>query len=202
MAVNWGQMAETELNGDSWQESIALFKLSNVLGFNLSNVLGFYFSNYGFMKTQLMLGLERKINLAWKYEWYLAQPTKVLVNGEGKIDMDKSKKATPYWESVGLVFSSTFQSRSVKYFADDVKKADEKKWIAATSQMTTGTQNVTVTTGDSAETIAVGDKTITATLGGVMMTGMQGVTLMQSEGSWLEITAAGCTVTAPVINLG
>jgi hypothetical protein len=194
MAVDWGEMADSMFQGATWQESLGIWKLSNVLGW--------YMSNYGALKTQLMIGFERKINMAWKYEYYMAAPTKTLLYGENKIDMAKSKKATPYWESLGLIFSASFQSRSVKYFADDIKKADETKWIAAVSTMTVGKQNVTVTIGDSTETINVGAKVIEATVGDVRIAGSLGVTLMQSEGSWLEVTADGCTVTAPIINLG
>jgi len=190
----WATQWSSIISGSTWEESLTAWKLSNVMGG--------YISNYGALKTQLMIGFERKINMLYKYEWYLTQPTKVLVNGEGKIDMAKSQKTSPYWESLGLIFSSSFQSRSVTYFADDIKKADEKKWVAAAAQMTVGTQNVTVTTGNSTETIAVGAKVIEATLGDVRIGGVQGVTLMQSEASWLEVTAAGCTVNAPIINLG
>lgn len=189
----WASQWSSIISGSTWEESLSAWKLSNVMGG--------YISNYGALKTQLMIGFERKINMLYKYEWYLTQPTKVLVNGEGKIDMAKSQKTSPYWESLGLIFSSSFQSRSVTYFADDIKKADEKKWVAAAAQMTVGTQNVTVTTGDSSETIVVGAKIVEAT-GDVRISGLQGVTLMQSEASWLEVTAGGCTVTAPTINLG
>ena len=149
-----------------------------------------------------MIGFERKINMLYKYEWYLTQPTKVLVNGEGKIDMAKSQKTSPYWESLGLIFSSSFQSRSVTYFADDIKKADEKKWVAAAAQMTVGTQNVTVTTGNSTETIAVGNKTITATVGSVAVTSEVEAVRLNGGGSSIVLNMANVIVSGPVINLG
>ena len=87
MAVDWGKMAESVLKSETWEESLSIWKLSNVLGW--------YMSNYGAIKTQLMIGFERKINMLYKYEWYLTQPTKVLVDGEGKIDLAKTSKVTP-----------------------------------------------------------------------------------------------------------
>jgi len=194
MAVDWGEMADSMFQGATWQESLGIWKLSNVLGW--------YMSNYGLIKTQLMLGVERKINMAWKYEYYMAAPTKTLLYGENKIDMAKSKKATPYWESLGLIFSASFQSRSVKYFADDIKKADEKKWIAAVSTMTVGTQNVTVTTGDSTELITTGKKVISTSAQPIQLfSPVQGIDLLAGPSS-MQLLSAGVTVSGPIINLG
>ena len=202
MAVDWGNMAKTQLNGDSLEESIALFKLSNVLGFNLSNVLGIYFSNYGFMKTQLMLGFERKINLAPKYEWYLEAPTKVLVKGENKIDIGDYKKVTPYDWKTALKRVFTTSKDQITAFTRDLKAANKAETIAGPSSTTCASHTLTVNTGNSEETIALGAKIVNATAGDVRISGLGGVTLMQSEASWLEVTAGGCTVTAPTINLG
>ncbi len=190
----WATQWSSIISGSTWEESLSAWKLSNVMGG--------YISNYGALKTQLMIGFERKINMLYKYEWYLTQPTKVLVNGEGKIDMAKSQKTSPYWESLGLIFSSSFQSRSVTYFADDIKKADEKKWVAAAAQMTVGTQNVTVTTGNSTETIAVGNKTITATVGSVAVTSEVEAVRLNGGGSSIVLNMANVIVSGPVINLG
>ncbi|NCV01027.1 MAG: hypothetical protein EBV53_07570, partial [Proteobacteria bacterium] len=142
-------MAKTQLNGDSWEESIALFKLSNVLGFNLSNVLGFYFSNYGFMKTQLMLGLERKINLAPKYEWYYTAPTKVLVAGENKIDVGDYKKVRNYDWKIALKRAFTTSQDEIKAFNTDLKTANKNETIAGPSETTCASHTLTVNLGNS-----------------------------------------------------
>ncbi|HBB75108.1 MAG TPA: hypothetical protein DC048_11745, partial [Planctomycetaceae bacterium] len=70
MAVNWGQMAKSLFEGQTWEESVAIWKVSNVLGWSMSSIVGWYMCNYGMIKTQLMLGFERKINMLYKYEWY------------------------------------------------------------------------------------------------------------------------------------
>ena len=201
MAVDWGKMAKTELNGDSWEESIALFKLSNVLGFNLSNVLGFYFSNYGFMKTQLMLGFERKINLAPKYEWYYSAPTKVLLHGENKIDMKEYLKASPSIKENGFTWMLAATQKSIDAFESTLKAAKEAKTIAGPSSTTCVGHTLTVTGGNSVEDIAV-NKEISALGGKIqLVSGVQGV-LVQSGGGRVQVLPTAVTVSATVINLG
>lgn len=202
MAVDWGEMAKTELSGASWEESIALFKLSNVLGFNLSNVLGFYFSNYGFMKTQLMLGFERKINMLYKYEWYLTQPTKVLVDGEGKIDLAKTSKVTPslQWRTL---FTATESATHDQAAAEKtLKSANTTETVAGIKTETYGTHTMTVTLGNSTEGIEVGNKSIAVLLGSIQLSApAQGVELM-AGGSSMQVLPASVTISGPIINLG
>jgi len=201
MAVDWGEMAKTELSGASWEESIALFKLSNVLGFNLSNVLGFYFSNYGFMKTQLMLGLERKINLAPKYEWYYTAPTKVLVAGENKIDIGDYKKVTPYDWKTALKRVFTTSQDQITAFTRDLKAANKAETIAGPSSTTCVGHTLNVTGGNSVEDIAL-NKEISALGGKIeLVSGVQGI-LVQSGGGRVQVLPTAVTVSAPVINLG
>jgi len=194
MAVDWSKMWDTQLTAETFSESLGFWKLSNVTGW--------YMSNYGFIKTQLMLGLERKINMAAKYEWYYSAPTKVLMYGENKIDMKEYQKASPTIKYYGLTWMFAARQSKIETFEKDLKAAKENKAIAGPSSTTCVGHTLNVTAGDSTETINAGNKEITVMVGGVMMSAMEGVTLMQSEASWLEVTAAGCKVNAPIINLG
>jgi hypothetical protein len=210
MAVDWGKMAKSVIQGDTWDESVSIWKLSNVLGWSesfiaawsMSTVLGFYMSNYGAIKTQLMLGYERKINLLAKYEWYMTAPTKVLMEGEIKIDMKEYNKVAPVDQKYALSHKYTMSTDEVEAFERNLKAFKDAKTIAGPSSTTCMGHTLQVNALDSTETIAVGAKAIQATLGDVSIAGLGGVTLMQSEASWLEVTAAGCTVNAPIINLG
>ncbi|NBU41624.1 MAG: hypothetical protein EBS51_12670 [Planctomycetia bacterium] len=190
----WATQWSSIISGSTWEESLSAWKLSNVMGG--------YISNYGALKTQLMIGFERKINMLYKYEWYMTKPTKVLLNGEGKIDLEKISKTTPWYNHAGLMFTSLGSTHTVETLEKGVKAAAEEKRIAGGTTETHGTHTMNVTLGNSTESIAVGAKVIEAPLGDVRIAGLGGVTLMQSEASWLEVTAAGCTVNAPIINLG
>ena len=190
----WATQWSSFINGSTWEESLSAWKLSNVMGG--------YISNYGALKTQLMIGFERKINMLYKYEWYMTQPTKVLLNGEGKIDLEKISKQTPWYNHVALAFTSSGSKHTVETLEKGVKAAAETKRIAGGTTETHGTHSMTVTLGDSTESIQVGSKIIETPIGDVRLTGTGGVTLMQSEASWLEVVATGCTVNAPIINLG
>jgi len=202
MAVDWGEMAKTELSGASWEESIALFKLSNVLGFNLSNVLGFYFSNYGFMKTQLMLGLERKINLAPKYEWYYTAPTKVLVAGENKIDIGDYKKVTPYDWKTALKRVFTTSQDQITAFTRELKAANKAETIAGPSSTTCMGHTLQVNALNSEETIALGTKTIKAPTGGITLEAPM-INLTGVTGNSIALGMGGLmTITGTTINIG
>ncbi|NDC54026.1 MAG: hypothetical protein EBZ74_06960 [Planctomycetia bacterium] len=197
----WATQWSSFISGSTWEESLSLSKLSNILGWSDSTVLGYYMSNYGFLKTQLMLGFERKINLASKYEWYMTAPTKVLMQGENKIDMKEYNKVAPVDQKYVLKHKLTMSQDEIEAFERNLKAFKDAKTVAGASSTTCASHTLTVNTGDSEETIALGAKIVNAA-GDVRISGLGGVTLMQSEASWLEVTAGGCTVTAPTINLG
>lgn len=214
MAVDWGKMAKSVLQSDTWDESVAIWKLSNVLGWsestvgawNMSNVMGFYMSNYGAIKTQLMLGWERKINLREKYEWYMTAPTKVLMEGEIKIDMKEYNKVAPAHQAYALKHVFTMSTQQITAFENTLKANKDTKTIAGPSSTTCVGHTLNVTPmGDSTETIALGNKTITATAGTVGLlapNAVTGIATLNGGGSTVVLNAAGATVTGAVINLG
>ena len=202
MAVNWGQMAKSLFEGQTWDESVAIWKVSNVLGWSMSSIVGWYMCNYGMIKTQLMLGLERKINLAYKYEWYLTAPTKVLVEGENKIDLAEYKKASPESNESALSWSLGAYEASIKTFEKNLKAAKEAKTIAGPSSTMCALHSLVVTSGNSTEEIDVGNKAIAALLGSIQLSApAQGVELM-AGGSSMQVLPASVTISGPVINLG
>jgi hypothetical protein len=199
MAVDWGQMAQTLFQGKTWEESVAIWKVSNVLGWSMSTIAGWYMCNYGAIKTQLMVGFERKINMLYKYEWYMTKPTKVLLNGEGKIDLEKISKTTPWYNHAGLMFTSLGSTHTVETLEKDVKAAAEVKRVTGGTTETHGTHTMTVTLGNSTESIALGNKNIMATT--VIVDAKTGIALSAGAGS-VAISSASVTVSGPVINLG
>ena len=193
MAVDWGKMAKSVLNGETWEESVGIWKISNILGW--------YMSNYGAIKTQLMLGFERKINMLYKYEWYLTQPTKVLVNGEGKVDLNNTKKVTPSLGWRTLFTTTESATRDQKSAENSLKSANSSETVAATKTESYGTHTMNVQIGSSVEDIAV-NKEISALGGKIqLVSGVQGVTA-QSGGGRVQVLPTAVTVSAPVINLG
>lgn len=202
MAVNWGQMAKSLFEGQTWEESVAIWKVSNVLGWSMSSIVGWYMCNYGMIKTQLMLGFERKINMLYKYEWYLTQPTKVLVDGEGKIDLAKTRKVTPslQWRTL---FTATESATHDQAAAEKtLKSANTTETVAGIKTETYGTHTMTVTLGDSTEVINVGNKCIAVLLGSLQLSApAQGVELM-AGGSSMQVLPASVTISGPIINLG
>jgi len=199
MAVNWGQMAKSLFEGQTWEESVAIWKVSNVLGWSMSSIVGWYMCNYGMIKTQLMLGFERKINMLYKYEWYFTKPTKVLLNGEGKIDLEKISEQTPWYNHLGLMFTSLGSTHTVESLEKNVKAAAETKRITGGTTETHGTHTMTVTLGNSTESIAVGNKNIMATA--VIIDAKTGVALSSGAGS-ISISSTSIAIAGPVINLG
>lgn len=201
MAVNWGQMAQTLFQGKTWEESVAIWKLSNVLGWSMSTIAGWYMCNYGAIKTQLMVGFERKINILYKYEWYLTQPTKVLVDGEGKIDLAKTKKLTPslQWRTL---FTATESATDAQTAAEkELKSVNASETVAATKTESYGTHTMNVQVGSSVEDIAL-NKEINALAGKIALAaGVQGITALSGGGS-VQVLPTAVTVSAPVINLG
>lgn len=194
MAVDWGKMADSMFQGETWEESLGIWKLSNVIGW--------YMSNYGFIKTQLMLGLERKINLASKYEWYLFAPTKVLMYGENKIDLKEYSKQGPSVKTYGLTWLLGASSCAIDTFESNLKAAKEAKAIAGSSSTTCVGHTLTVTGGNSVETIAAGNKTITAPVGSVELESVGGRVGLNGGGSSIVLNMANVIVSGPVINLG
>ncbi len=190
----WATQWSSIISGSTWEESLSAWKLSNVMGG--------YISNYGALKTQLMIGFERKINMLYKYEWYMTKPTKVLLNGEGKIDLEKISKTTPWYNHAGLMFTSLGSTHTVETLEKVVKAAAEVKRIAGGTTEAHGTHTMNVTLGDSTETIVVGNKTITATVGSVAVTSEVGAVRLNGGGSSIVLNMANVIVSGPVINLG
>jgi len=187
----WATQWSSIISGSTWEESLSAWKLSNVMGG--------YISNYGALKTQLMIGFERKINMLYKYEWYMTKPTKVLLNGEGKIDLEKISKTTPWYNHAGLMFTSLGSTHRVDTLEKGVKAAAEEKRIAGGTTETHGTHTMNVTLGNSTESIALGNKNIMATT--VIVDAKTGIALSAGAGS-VAISSASVTVSGPVINLG
>lgn len=187
----WATQWSSVINGTTWEESLSAWKLSNVMGG--------YISNYGALKTQLMIGFERKINMLNKYEWYMTQPTKVLLDGEGKIDLAKISKQTPWYNHVALMFTSKGSTHTVEALEKEVKAAAETKRVAGGTTETHGTHTMTVTLGNSTESIVVGNKNIMATA--VIIDAKTGVALSSGAGS-IAISSASVAIAGPVINLG
>ena len=203
MAVDWGQMAQTLFQGKTWEESVAIWKVSNVLGWSMSTIAGWYMCNYGAIKTQLMVGFERKINILYKYEWYLTQPTKVLVDGEGKIDLAKTKKLTPslQWRTL---FTATESATDAQTAAEkELKSLNASETVAGGKTESYGTHTMNVIVGGSTETITTGKKVITAMAQPIQLNApAQGIDLIGGATSAISITGASVTVSGPVINLG
>ena len=187
----WATQWSSIISGSTWEEALSAWKLSNVMGG--------YISNYGALKTQLMIGFERKINMLYKYEWYMTKPTKVLLNGEGKIDLEKISKTTPWYNHAGLMFTSLGSTHTVETLEKDVKAAAEVKRVTGGTTETHGTHTMTVTLGNSTESIALGNKNIMATT--VIVDAKTGIALSAGAGS-VAISSASVTVSGPVINLG
>ncbi len=191
-STSWfAQQFSSIIKGSTWLESLTFWKLSNVLGW--------YLSNYLALKTQLMVGFERKINMLYKYEWYMTAPTKTLLNGETKIDLDKTKKLVPKLTHTALLFTSLGTSHSVEAAEKQVKAAAETKRIAGGTTETHGTHTMTVTLGNSTESIVVGNKNIMATV--VIIDGKTGIALSSGAGS-IAISTASVAISGPLINLG
>lgn len=194
MAVDWSKMWDTQLTAETFSESLGFWKLSNITGW--------YMSNYGAIKTQLMLGLERKINLWWKYEWYLSAPTKVLMYGENKIDLKEYSKQSPSVKYYGFTWLLGARSCKIEAFEKDLKAAKEAKAIAGPSSTTCVGHTLNVTGGDSTETIAAGNKTITVPVGSVELESVGGRVSLNGGGSSIVLNMANVIVSGPIINLG
>jgi hypothetical protein len=203
MAVNWGQMAKSLFEGQTWDESVAIWKVSNVLGWSMSSIVGWYMCNYGMIKTQIMLGFERKINMLYKYEWYYTQPTKVLVDGEGKIDLAKTKKVTPNLEWRTLFTATESATHDQTAAEKTLKSANATETVAGGKTESYGTHTMNVIVGGSTETITTGKKVITAMAQPIQLNApAQGIDLIGGATSAISITGASVTVSGPVINLG
>lgn len=201
MAVNWGQMAKSLFEGQTWDESVAIWKVSNVLGWSMSSIVGWYMCNYGMIKTQLMLGFERKINMLYKYEWYLTQPTKVLLNGEGKIDLAKTAKITPslQWRTLFTATESATHDQTAAEHS--LKSANATETVAAIKTETYGTHNMTATTG-STENVPLGNKNIQAPTGAIVLEAPM-INLTGATGNSIALGMGGVmTITGTAINIG
>lgn len=210
MAVNWGEMAKSFLQGQTWEESFAIWKISNVLGWSLSNVLtwssstimGWYMCNYGAVKTQLMLGFERKMNFLQKYEWYYTAPTKVLLEGENKIDLKEMKKISPNDTNLALNWKYSASQVQIDAFEKSLKAAKETKTIGGPSSTSCVGHTLIVTGGNSTEMVNTGNKLISATAGTVqLLAPAQGIDLLAGASS-MQLTPGAVTIAGPVINLG
>lgn len=140
--------------------------------------------------------------MLYKYEWYLTQPTKVLVDGEGKIDLAKTKKVTPslQWRTLFTATESATQAQTAAEHS--LKSANATETVAAVKTENYGTHILSVTLGSSTENVDLGSKAINALAGSIsLVSGMQGVTA-QAGGGRLQVLPASVTVSAPVINLG
>ena len=194
MGVDWGQMAESFFEGSAWEESFSISKLSNVLGW--------YWSAYGALKTQLMIGMERKINFLPKYEWYYMKPTKVLLNGEGKIDLAKISSTTPWYHHVALTLTSQCSTKTIKTLEENVTAAEKRTKIAGGTTETHGTRTISVTLGNSVETILEGNKQIVAVSGAIQFIApVQGIDLGAGASS-LQLLPAAVTISGPIVNIG
>ncbi len=210
MAVNWGEMAKSFIQGQTWEENFEIWKISNVLGWSLSNVLtwssstimGWYMCNYGLVKTQLMMGYERKINIREKYEWYMTAPTKVLLEGENKIDLKEMKKISPNDTHLGLSWIRTASEVQINSFEKALKTAKETKTIGGPSTTTCVGHTLNVTGGNSTETVVTGNKLISAAAGTLQLFApAQGIDLLAGASS-MQLMPGGVTIAGPVINLG
>jgi len=201
MGVNWGDMAKTLFEGATWEESFSIWKLSNVLGWSVSSVGGWYMSNYGLIKTQLMLGLERKINYAYKYEWYLTAPTKVLVEGEKKIDLKELRDIRPESNQLTLSWCLSASKSKIEAFETELKAAKKADTVAGEDSKTCGSHSLTATTG-STENIPLGSKTIQAPTGSITMESPM-ISLTGATGNSFALAMGGAvTMTGTVINIG
>lgn len=145
-----------------------------------------------------MLGWERKINVANKYEWYYSQPTKVLMDGEGKIDLQKTKKTTPSSELFALAFTVATNQHERDVLADIKKAGNATEIVANTKTETYGTHALNVAES-STETVAM-QKTINSTMA-LELKG--GASVAISSGSVaIAMSPTSIVLTAPTINIG
>lgn len=181
------------IKGSTWEESVSIWKLSNVLGW--------YMSNYLAIKTQLMVGLERKINMLYKYEYYMTAPTKVLLNGEKKVDIAEMRSVTPYSTKQALSWILAAKSQSITAFETDLKSAKSAVTNVGENKTTCGSHVLNATTG-STETIPLGSKTINANTGSITL-GALTINLTGATGNSVALGMGGTmTLAGTVINIG
>jgi hypothetical protein len=150
------------------------------------------------MKQQLMLGWERKINMLNKYEWYYAQPTKVLMNGEGKIDLSNTKKETPNWDLFCLMWTVSTTQEEREVLAKIEKAGNSAENVANKKTETYGSHTLNVAE-TSTETVAM-QKTINSAMALALKGGAS--VAIQSGGSSIAMSPASIMLTAPTINIG
>jgi len=201
MGTSWDHSTAID-NKESWDETIYSWKASNILGWSLSTVLGMYTSAFGVTKQQLMLGWERKINILPKYEWYYWAPTKILADGENKIDFKESKKVAANKDTSALMWSLMATDHSIEAFNKAIKTANETKTVTGITNATYGTHVMTCRVGGSQEQIEFGNKTIDALAGSIALTsGPEGVAIKSGGGS-IQVLPAAIKIQAPTIEIG
>ena len=198
MAIKWEDLATSFYNKASWDETVTLWKNSIVLGWYNSIVVAAYTTAFGALKFQFMLGGERKINVANKYEWYYAQPTKVLMNGEGKIDLVKTKKTTPSSELFALAWTVATNQHERDVLADILKAGNATETVVNTKTESYGTHVLNCAVGGSSEDVL--QKTITAEAS-LKLSGSTSVAIQSGEVS-IAMSPTSIMLTAPTINIG